>query len=160
MNIKEPNRKKHGYAQHLNAPPEAVFPLLCPVLEVEWAPGWLPEMVISQSGVCEQDCIFITPPEMPSEPESSIWIVSKYDPGNWFLEMYKIAPEHTISKLEISLTGESDNRTMAHISYEITAIGSAGDKFIEEFTEDWYEGFMVEWEKAMNHYLDTGQRIA
>ncbi len=159
MNIKKPNRKKHGYAQHLNAPPETVFPLLCPVLEVEWAPGWMPEMVISQSGVCEQDCIFVTPPEMPSEPENSIWIVSKYDPSNWALEMYKVVPEHTISKLEISLIGESGNCTTAHISYDITAIGSAGNKFIEEFTEDWYKDFMVEWEKAMNHYLDTGDKI-
>jgi len=30
-----------------------VFPLLCPVLELKWAPGWMPEMVISQSGVVE-----------------------------------------------------------------------------------------------------------
>ena len=160
MNIKKPNQKKHSYAKHLNAPPETVFPLLCPVLEVEWAPGWMPEMVISQSGVCEQDCIFITPPELPSEPKNSIWVVTKYDPGNWALEMYKVAPEHTISKLEISLVCDSGNSTTAHISYEITAIGAAGDKFMEEFTEDWYEGFMVEWEKAMNHYLDTGHKIA
>ena len=117
-------------------------------------------MVVSQSGVCEQECIFITPPEFPSEPESSIWIVSKYDPGNWALEMYKIAPKHTISKLEILLIVESGNSTTAHISYEITAIGSAGDKFLEEFTENWYESFMLEWEKAMNHYLETGKKIA
>lgn len=31
---------------------------------------------------------------------------------------------------------------------------------MEEFTEEWYEGFMVEWEKAMNHYLGTGNKIA
>ena len=117
-------------------------------------------MVISQSGVCERDCIFITLPRMPSEPESAIWIVTKYDPGNCALEMYKIAPEHTISKLEISLVDDIGNSTTANISYEITAIGAAGDKFMEEFTEDWYEGFMVEWEKAMNHYLDKGNKIS
>ena len=160
MNIKKPNRKKHGYMQHLNASPKTVFPLLCPVLEVEWAPGWMPEMVISKSGVCEQDCIFITPPEMPSEPGNSIWVVSKYEPDNLELEMYKVTPEHTISKLEISLLAESDNCTKALISYEITAIGSAGNKFMEEFTEEWYKDYMVEWEKAMNHYLDTGKKIA
>lgn len=160
MNIKEPNRKKLSYAHHLSAPPETVFPLLCPVLEVEWAPGWMPEMVLSRSGVCEQDCVFVTPPEMPSEPQNSIWIVSKHDPANWALEMYKVAPEHTISKLEISLVGESGNSTTAHISYEITSIGAAGDAFMEEFTEDWYKTFMVDWEKAMNHYLSTGKMIA
>ncbi len=159
MNIKKPNRKKYGYAQHLNAPPETVFPLLCPVLEVEWVPDWLPEMVISQSGVCEQDCIFITPPEIPSKPESSIWLVTKYDSDNLALEMYKVAPGHSISKLEISLIGGSDNTTTAHISYEITALAATGDKFIEAFNEEWYEGFMVEWEKQMNYYLETGKKI-
>jgi hypothetical protein len=74
--------------------------------------------------------------------------------------MYKAAPEHTISKLEISLVGASGKCTTAHISYEITAIGPAGEEFLEECTEDWYEGFMLEWEEAMNHYLDTGNKIA
>ncbi len=60
--------------------------------------------------------------------------------------MYKVAPKHTISKLEILLELESGDRTKAHISYELTAIGSAGDELIEEITEDWHEGFMVEWE--------------
>ena len=119
----------------------------------------MPEIVISQSGACEQDCIFITQPEMPSEPENSIWVVTKYDLANWALEMYKVAPEHTISTLQISLVCDSDDSTTAHISYEITAIGAAGDKFLEEFTEDWYKDFMVEWEKAMNHYLDTGNKL-
>lgn len=160
VNIKKPNRKKHGYTQHLNAPPETVFSLLCPVLEVKWVPGWMPEMVLTHTGVCEQDCVFITPPARRSESESAIWIVTKYDPENWVLEMYKVAPEHTVSKLEISLVGKSGNSTTAHISYEITAIGADGDKFMEEFTEEWYSDFMGKWEKAMNHYLDRGNKIA
>ena len=160
VNIKEPNRKKHSYVQRLNVSPETVFPLLCPVMEVKWTPGWMPEMVITQSGICEQDCIFITPSEMPSEPHNSIWIVSKYDPANWVLEMYKVAPEHTISKLKISLASESGITTTAQVTYEITALGAAGDKFMEEFTEDWYKGFMIGWEQAMNYYLSTGELIA
>ena len=159
LNIKKPNRKKHSYVQNLKAPPETVFPLLCPVREADWVPGWMPELVISHSGVCEQDCIFVTPPELPSERQKAIWIVRKYYPDNWVLEMYKMTPEHTVSKLEISLTGSAENSTAAHISYEITAIGTSGDKFVEEFTSEWYEGFMMEWEKQMNHYLDTGNKV-
>jgi hypothetical protein len=159
MNIVKPKRKKHGYAQQLNASPKVVFPLLCPVLEVDWAPGWMPELVISRSGVCEPECIFITPPEYPSEHENPIWIVTKHDPNNWIVEMYKVVPGHTISKLEISLVENSSTSTTAHISYEITSIGKEGEQFMEEFTEEWYEAFMVEWETAMNHYLDTGKKI-
>lgn len=72
---------------------------------------------------------------MPSESKSWIWIVSKYNNGNWNIEMYEVAPEYTISELEISLARESDNLTRADISNEITAIGMAGDGFMEEFTE-------------------------
>lgn len=160
MDIKQPNRKRHSYTQHLEAPPETVFPLLCPVAELQWAPGWMPEAVFSTSGVVEQECMFITPPETSSEQQQSIWIVSDYNPSNLSLVMYKVAPEHTISKLEISLERAPDHCTQAHVSYEITAIGPAGDLFMTEFTPDWYKTFMLEWEGALNHYLKTGKMIA
>lgn len=160
MNIKKPNRKKRSYVQQLDARPEEVFPLLCPVREVDWVPGWLPEQVISGSGVCEHDCIFITPPEDPSEPASAVWVVTKHDSENFRLEMYKVTPGHTVSKLEIALESRSNARTAAHVSYELTAIGDRGERFMENFTEAWYEDFMLEWERQLNHYLDTGQKIS
>jgi hypothetical protein len=46
--------------QHLNAPPEEVFPLLCPVREHEWLEGWQCEMIHTASGIAEKDCIFST----------------------------------------------------------------------------------------------------
>lgn len=156
MNIEKPNRKKHTYVQHVHAAPETVFPLLCPVMETRWVPGWMPGTVLSESGVIERDCIFIT----RSKPHDAIWLVSRHDPDAWRLEMYKVAPEHSVTRLEIALSGEPDGTTSAHIAYEVTAIGSAGERFVEEFTEEWYEDFMLSWEKAMNHYLKTGRKIA
>jgi hypothetical protein len=160
VELEAPNRRKHRYGLHINSPPTSVFPLLCPVVEIEWAPGWMPKQVFSKSGVCEQECIFVTPPEPPLESHDSIWIVTRYDPTNWVVEMYKVTPEHTISKLEISLSAGSGDSTTAHVSYEITAIGPAGTEFLEHFTADSYEEFMLDWQGAMNHYLDTGNMIA
>lgn len=156
MNIEKPTRKKHAYVQHIGAPPEAVFPLLCPVMETKWVPGWMPATVLSDSGVIEPDCIFIT----PSKPHDAIWVVSRHDPVAWRLEMYKVAPEHSLTRLEVELSGEHDGTTSAAIAYEVTVLGAAGEKFVEEFTEEWYEDFMLSWEKAINHYLKTGRKIA
>jgi hypothetical protein len=156
MKVEAPNRKKHSYVQHLSAAPDVVFSLLCPVMEVEWVPGWMPITVISKSGVAEQECIFIT----PAQPQNSIWIVSKYDPANFQLEMYKVTPEHTVGKLEISLSANDEDCTAARISYEFTAIGPKGEEFLKEFTADWYGKFMVEWEDAMNRYLTKGKRLS
>lgn len=64
MKVTKPNRIKHSYSQILCAPPDAVFPLLCPVEEEKWVPGWKPAFVISSSGVAERDCIFQTAGEL------------------------------------------------------------------------------------------------
>ena len=54
---------------------------------------------------------------------------------------------------------DGSNKTRATISYEFTAIGLAGEKFLKEFTYEWYVDFMKNREKAMNHYLRTGTKI-
>lgn len=156
MKIVKPSRRKHSYVQHFSASPGDVFPLLCPVMEVEWVPGWMPGAVITDSGLVEQDCIFVT----ASKPQDSIWVVTGYDPDACHLQMYKVSPEHTVTRIDIALSAGSDGGTSATVTYEVTSIGKAGERFVEEFTEQWYEDFMVSWEKAMNHYLKTGRRIA
>jgi hypothetical protein len=156
MKVETPNRKKHSYVQNLYATPDMVFPLLCPVMEIEWVPDWMPIKVISESGVAEQECMFIT----PAQPQNSIWVISKHDPVNFQLEMYKFTPEHTIAKLEITLSTKNGTSTEASISYEFTAIGQKGEEFLREFTADWYGKFMVVWENAMNHYLTKGEKLS
>lgn len=38
-------------------------------------------------------------------------------------------------------------------------VGPQGDSFVAGFTEEFYAGFMKEWETRMNHYLKTGERL-
>ena len=45
-------RQSASADQVLNAPPATVFPLLCPVREAEWVPGWTVRMIHSASGSC------------------------------------------------------------------------------------------------------------
>ena len=54
------NRITHEYTQTNAAPPSAVFPLLCPVRETDWVPGWQYRMIYSLSGM-EAGCVFATP---------------------------------------------------------------------------------------------------
>jgi hypothetical protein len=34
------------------------------------------------------------------------------------------------------------------------------DVFLEALTEEWYRGLMRRWESALNHYLETGEKIS
>ena len=150
--IQRPNRVKHAYTQSVSGTPDQVFPLLCPIREHDWAPGWSTDWVLSTSGLVEQECMFQTP-RPTNAKAASIWIVTRHVPAAFEVEMYKVTPGHTVGKLEISLTAEGSTGTSALISYEFTSLGPDGDTFLAEFTAEWYERFMQGWETAINHYL-------
>ena len=67
-----PQRITRTYRQTINAPPEKVFPLLCPVREAEWLDGWCYNMTYSASGLVEKGAVFSTPAEGEAD---TVWIV-------------------------------------------------------------------------------------
>ena len=152
MRIQKPNRVVRSYTQHLFAGPEKVFPLLCPVMETEWIENWDPISVYSNSGVAEIDCVFLT----PDSPRDAIWYITRHEPELGFVEMVKITPALTATKLSIQLKAVSEG-CEALVTYMHTSLGPAGDSFVESYTEEHYRKFMVGWEARVNHYLRTGQ---
>ena len=158
--INEPRRVKHSYTQIINGTREQVFPLLCPVREADWLPGWATDWVISESGVAEANCMFQTPPRPASGESASIWVITRHDPEAFEVEMFKVTPGFTVGKLQISLSTNGEKQTRATIAYEFTSLSSLGDSYLEGFTAQWYEQFMQVWEKQMNYYLETGTLIS
>jgi hypothetical protein len=154
MKIANPNRATRTYTQHLVSPPNAVFPLLCPVRETEWIQGWDPPLVISASGVAESDCVFTT----HAEPIDAIWYITRHEPDAGFLEMLKITPEVTACRLTIRLRA-CPTGSEADITYSHTSLGPRGDELVASFTEDFYRKFMQEWESRINHYLTHGTAL-
>ena len=53
------------YVMMLNAKPEDIFPLLCPVKEYEWLNGWKCRMLFSKSGYAEEGAMFYTASGFP-----------------------------------------------------------------------------------------------
>jgi len=155
MRVEKPNRVSLNYTQHLIAPPSQVFPLLCPVRETEWVNDWRPKLVLSDSGVAEPDCVFIT----PGIPEDALWMVITHDPEHFRLEIIKIIPGVVIGKITIGLAAEGDDGCSADITYAYTSISDHGDRALEEFTDAHFRGFMETWEKELNHFLRTGTML-
>lgn len=153
MKINAPKRVARTYTQTLIGDPSKVFPLLCPVREADWIEGWDPISVVSNSGVAERDCVFIT----AAQPQNSIWYVTRHEP-NRFVEMLKITPGVTACKLTIELTS-SGGGSQANITYMHTSLGPEGDAFVDSFTESYYAKFMQDWEARMNYYLKNGAAL-
>jgi hypothetical protein len=154
VEVSRPVRIRRTYTQVLAAPPEKVFPLLCPVRELEWVNGWNPLLVLSESGFVEPDCIFL----MPDKPRNSVWMVTRWQPEEFFVEFVKFTPEFTVGKIEIWLRRGGQEQTLAEVSYCYTALSPAGAEFVQQFTAEHYEAFMKEWEAELNHFLLTGTR--
>ena len=152
MKISKPNRIKHEYSQILLASPEVVFPLLCPVEEEKWVPGWNPDFVKSFSGVAEHNCVFQT----TEKSLSSVWIRDiGFEPERLYLEMYKVTPGHTVGQLCIQLFAHNQKQTKADISYEYTSLSETGDEFLKNFTSDYYIKFMQNWGERHKPLLEN-----
>ena len=155
MKVIPPKRVSRSYTQSLVAPPEAVFPLLCPVREAEWLADWDPLFVASTSGVAEEGCVFVT----PSEPADTIWYITDYEPENGFIAFVRVTPGLTACRLSIRLAAAPKGAT-ARITYAHTSLGEKGDAFVDGFSEAAFTDFMQAWERRINHYLSTGLCLA
>jgi len=156
MEIEEPFSVRHSYRQRLNARPEKVFPLLCPVREADWVDGWDPLLVLTRSGIIEPGCIFITPGD---EGHDAIWVTTRHEPEDWLVRFVKVTPLHTVGRIEIVLEDAPDGGTFAYVTYAYTALSESGRAFVEAFTAERYEAFMQGWEEALNYYLSNGSKL-
>ena len=159
MNSTELTAKRitRTYCQTIHASPDIVFPLLCPVREAEWLDGWRYTMLYSQSGVVEEGAAFTTPGE---GEEDTMWIVARHDAVQRAVEFTRFTPGSRVCVLRIGVKPASQGRSLVDIAYTYTATATAGNAFIDRFTEDAFRGAVMFWERSMNHWLETGERLA
>lgn len=144
----------HQFTQRNLAPPATVFPLLCPVREAEWIPGWRYRLLHSASGLAELGCVFATPNPDGSE---KLWVVSDYDPPRRIGFVW-IWPEMVATLVSVELRAVAAH-TDALVRYSYTGLSEAGNAEVETYTRAWFEEKMKGWEAAINHFLVTGRCI-
>ncbi|UCH65385.1 MAG: hypothetical protein JSW63_12395 [Ignavibacterium sp.] len=149
-------QKTFTYKQINDGAPKEVFPLLCPVREKDWLDGWDYKMIYSKSGLVEKDCVFLTPHHGKAD---TIWYVSQYDPKNFTVEFIRVTPNESVVKISISLSPADGNKTEANISYQYTGLNEEQNNFIESELEEQFIENMKWWEKAINHYLKTDEKL-
>jgi hypothetical protein len=133
------------YIGEIPYPPEAVFPLLCPVREYEWLKGWSCEMVHSASGVAEENCIFKTP------QWNSTWNVDHYEPAKR-IAFTVISPEQ-VSRLNISLARTASGGTRLTWNRMNTGLNEAGNAKAGSWDTE-----RDKWlTNAITHFLKTGK---
>ena len=152
MNEKPKNRIIVGCEMNVAAPARDIFPLLCPTREYDWIEGWKCELVFSEAGVAENNCIFTT--DRPGEGLRT-WVVSRYEPPK-AIEFVIFQQDSAVIRLDLYLSQDDGGPTRVRVTHTITALNEEGRAFIQHLSPEVIRNRWQALEKALNHYLDTG----
>jgi len=147
-------RKTLSHSQRLEGSKEQIFPLLCPTREYDWIKEWSCELIYSESGFAEPNCVFRTEgavSRINGAPEE-FWIVSRHEPPTR-IEFVKFAAGLFVIKYEIDLAASGDACVTAVWTQHFTALSEAGNQRIEELSQENYNTVIQALETKMNYYL-------
>ena len=72
----------------------------------------------------------------------------------------RITPDSRAAYVTVRIEDGDKHTSRVDITYTITALSEAGNKFVENFTEENFIKDMKFWETTMNHYLETGKALS
>ena len=151
------NQIARSYTQRIDAPPDVVFPLICPVREAEWLHGWADgfELIHSASGFAEKNCVFRTYGH--GDPEM-IWTISEHDRARGVVEFVRVMAGLVASTLRVAIADGGDGASTVDVTYVITPISDEGRRYATAHYEgEEFLGSIRWWETSLNHYLCTGE---
>jgi hypothetical protein len=143
----------------LNDEPNIIFPLFSPEEEKKWVPGWDYTPLYPLHNQIKKNMMFVTTGHNHAK-QQAIWMVLEYQPLNYYIEFLRIEPDIKIGKIEIVCDSAGRNQTSASVTYTYTSLSEEGNLFLQSFTEDFFIQYISFWEKAINHYLITGEMIS
>lgn len=140
--------------QELLSTPDRIFPLLCPVREYDWIAPWSCDLVFSESGFAESDCVFIT--DFPDDVKET-WIVDRYEPDR-LIQFIRLS-ESRLIRHSIELKDNYDGTTTANWTQTIVSLNDEGNIFIENLKENDFKSEIKTLEKMLNHYIRTNKML-
>jgi hypothetical protein len=142
-------RNKFSHTICFLTPKETVFKIFCPVVEREWVSDWDCNMVYSDSGIAEKNCIFTT--KQADMPEA-VWVCSIYNFAKE-VEYIRTTPGYFVTVVNIK-TLQTNMETKCNVTYIHTALSELGAHYItNHFTEELFINQIESWKDAGNAYL-------
>ena len=146
------NRIVRVFNTPLSAPPEIVFPLLCPIREYDWIPAWKCEIIYSKSGYAELGCVFTT--DFKDHSGHETWVVYTYE-KNKQIGFVKTGT-HCTTRYNVSLERNQKGSTIQW-EQEITSLDEHGDLLLDKITESVYDEKMKHVNQLLEYYLLHGK---
>lgn len=143
----------HRSVQHdhvVTAPPEALFPLLCPVVEYEWIPTWDCTLVHTASGIAEHGCVFTTRLDHGEET----WVCTTYRPPTE-IEYTRVARGDWVTMLRLELAPTAEGTALS-VRQTYTALTPEGERAVAAMSETTERSVWTDLSRLASVYLATG----
>ena len=149
-------RAIENYDGRIDSPPGDVFPLLCPIREYDWLDGWACNVVYSDSGIVENNCIFTS---SFATGIDGTWVTVKRDEEAFEFEFVVFLPNLAVARSDIALTKNDDGSTTLHWVRTMTGLSEEGNQMLDHVTGEPFRERMVWIIDSLNHYLKNGEML-
>ena len=148
-------RKRIEFSGTWETTVEELFPLLCPVREADWIPGWDSELIYTDSGLAEDNCVFKT--DKSNAVGDGLWMFIGYE-LNRYIEFVRIQ-EDVILRARITVKDNNDGTVSATWNVLHTGLTEKGNMEIDKLSEENppQAGPLV---KMIDNYLKKGKTIS
>jgi hypothetical protein len=154
----QPKRISRTATITVNAPLKEAFELFGPIREKDWADGWDPQPIDPTSEIVQERMVFTTQAHFGQEAPEDVWIVSAYSVGDSFIE-YTVFEQEQVHWIEVVCEETAGGeKARAEITYTYLGLTDRGNSLSKEALELMFARDLRDWEEAVNHYLETGER--
>ena len=144
-------RKIQHYEHLFAASPGQLFPVLCPVREADWIPGWTSDLVYTTTGYAQPDCIFTTSPENPFG--AGTWIIYSHVPDER-LELVKTSDD-LVLQMRLAISPAQGGRTRGRWMLTVTSLTPQGSALVEAMPDQ--DPRFLALLDGLEHYLSAGR---
>jgi len=145
-------RKVQRFSVTLETTPEEFFPLLCPAREADWIPGWDCELIYTDSGYAEENCIFKT--DKSNAVGDGLWVFTGFE-TNRYVEFVRMQKDLVMSA-RITVTDNDDGTVTATWNMISTGLTERGNEQVGRLSDGIHSGAIA---KMLEHYLKKGKTI-
>lgn len=136
---------------------ERTFLLFGPMQEKRWAHGWNPEWIFPGEDYFSKGIVFQTPSFHEKEPNFT-WVLSHISHIKFEL-VYTVFTQNRVWIISINCFEKEPSSTLVEITYTYTGHNQFGDELNRIAMDVMFREDLKDWERAINHYLTTGEQL-
>ena len=146
------------HVEKIKASPERILSMLCPVEECKWIDGWQCEMVYSDGGAIENNCIFKEEKTSPILFDLSVptyWVVSLYMPEEYRIQFILLMGTMATAKIDVEVQDLGGTVSSVTWTFTITSLNDEANKIIGAATEQKAKLLLTILGRSLKHYCET-----